>query len=83
MQTAKATETLNKAEWLFCLDFNTMDRTRKMSDILTGLPCTKILLDHHQQPQVEVFDYGISDVTKVLHLKWCMILSLPRGMPIK
>jgi phosphoesterase RecJ-like protein len=64
MQTAKATETLNKAEWLFCLDFNTMDRTRKMSDILTGLPCTKILLDHHQQPQVEVFDYGISDVTK-------------------
>ena len=64
MQTAKATEIINKAEWLFCLDFNTMDRTRKMAEILTNLSCTKILLDHHQQPQVEVFDYGISDVTK-------------------
>ena len=64
MQTAKATEIINKAEWLFCLDFNTMDRTRKMAEILTNLSCTKILVDHHQQPQVEVFDYGISDVTK-------------------
>ncbi|MEO5781741.1 MAG: DHH family phosphoesterase [Ginsengibacter sp.] len=64
MQTAKATEVINKAEWLFCLDFNTMDRTRKMAEILTNLSCTKILVDHHQHPQVEDFDYGISDVTK-------------------
>ena len=64
MQTAKATVVLNKAEWLFCLDFNTMDRTRKMAEVLTNLSCTKILIDHHQQPQVEVFDYGISDVNK-------------------
>lgn len=64
MQTAKATEIINKAELLFCLDFNTMDRTRKMAEILTNLSCTKILLDHHQQPQVEVFNYGNSDVTK-------------------
>lgn len=64
MQTTKATEVLNKAEILFCLDFNTMDRTKKMADILTGLSCTKILIDHHQQPQVESFNYGISDVTK-------------------
>ncbi len=64
MQTGKATEVINKAEWIFCLDFNTMDRTRKMAEILTNLSCTKILVDHHQEPQVEVFDYGISDVTK-------------------
>jgi phosphoesterase RecJ-like protein len=64
MQTAKATDVLNKAEWLFCLDFNTMDRTRKMADVLTQLSCTKILIDHHQQPQVEIFNYGISDVKK-------------------
>ena len=64
MQTAKATVALNKAELLFCLDFNTMDRTRKMSDVLTQLSCTKILIDHHQQPQVEIFSFGISDVKK-------------------
>ncbi len=64
MQTVKATAALDKAEWLFCLDFNTMDRTRKMAEKLTSLDCIKILIDHHQQPQVEAFDYGISDVNK-------------------
>ncbi len=64
MQTAKATEALNKADWIFCLDFNTMNRTRKMEEVITNLTCTKILIDHHQQPQEEAFDYGISDVKK-------------------
>ncbi|MDQ6756460.1 MAG: bifunctional oligoribonuclease/PAP phosphatase NrnA [Bacteroidota bacterium] len=64
MQTAKATDALNNAEWLFCLDFNTMDRTRKMAAVLINLSCTKILIDHHQQPQEEMFNYGISDVKK-------------------
>lgn len=64
LQTAKAAEALNKADWVFCLDFNTMNRTRKMEDVLTNLTCTKILIDHHQQPQEEAFDYGISDVKK-------------------
>ncbi len=64
MQTSKATAVLDKAEWLFCLDFNTLDRTRKMADKLSSLTCTKILIDHHQQPQEETFDYGISDVNK-------------------
>ena len=64
MQTDKATTDIQKAEWLFCLDFNTMNRTRKMEDILSALSCVKILIDHHQQPQIEMFDYGISDANK-------------------
>ncbi len=64
IQNAKAITALNNAEWLFCLDFNTMDRTRKMAEVLTNLNCIKILIDHHQQPQVEAFNYGISDVKK-------------------
>jgi phosphoesterase RecJ-like protein len=64
MQTDKAMAAINKTEWLFCLDFNTMNRTKKMEEILSALPCVKILIDHHQQPQVEVFDYGISNVNK-------------------
>ena len=64
LQTAKATDALQQSEWLFCLDFNTMDRTRRMAEIITALSCKKILIDHHQQPQVEAFDYGISDVAK-------------------
>ena len=64
IKTAKATEILNSAEWLFCLDFNIMDRTKKMSGLLSSLNCTKILIDHHQQPQTEAFNYGNSDVKK-------------------
>ena len=64
MQTAKATAALDKAEWLFCLDFNTMDRTKKMADKLLLLSCIKILIDHHQEPQVDAFDYGVSDISK-------------------
>ena len=64
IQTAKATTALDKAEWLFCLDFNVMERTRRMADKLLSMSCVKILIDHHQEPQVDTFDYGISDVNK-------------------
>ncbi|HXS56663.1 MAG TPA: bifunctional oligoribonuclease/PAP phosphatase NrnA [Hanamia sp.] len=64
MQNQKALAALKDAQWLFCLDFNVLSRTRKMEIPLTELNCTKILIDHHQQPQVEMFDYGESDTTK-------------------
>ena len=64
MQNEKAMNALTNAEWLFCLDFNVLSRTKKMEPVLKGLNCVKILIDHHQQPQVEVFDYGISNTAK-------------------
>lgn len=60
----KVDAALVNADWLFCLDFNHLGRTRHMAGMLGALKCTKILVDHHQQPQEEVFDYGISDVSK-------------------
>ena len=64
MQNEKALIALKEAQWLFCLDFNVLSRTRNMEPVLSELNCTKILIDHHQQPQTEVFDYGISDSSK-------------------
>ena len=64
MQNEKALIALKEAQWLFCLDFNVLSRTRNMEPVLSELNCTKILIDHHQQPQTEVFDYGISDTSK-------------------
>ena len=49
---------------LFCLDFNTLSRTRNMAQRLKELKCIKILIDHHQEPASEVFNYGISDTSK-------------------
>lgn len=60
----KATKALNNAEWLFCLDFNIFTRTKHLSPRLYEFKGTKVLIDHHQQPDIDNFDYGISDTAK-------------------
>ncbi|MEO6539069.1 MAG: bifunctional oligoribonuclease/PAP phosphatase NrnA [Ferruginibacter sp.] len=62
--TDKANTIVNEADWIFCLDFNTLSRTKRMEALLTEAAGKRILIDHHQQPQSEVFAYGISDTTK-------------------
>ena len=64
MYKEKAVNVLEGAEWLFCLDFNVLNRTKNMEPVIESLNCTKILIDHHQQPQTEFFDYGLSDTNK-------------------
>ena len=62
--TEKANAVLDEAEWVFCLDFNTLSRTRNMAPKLRKLTCVKILIDHHQQPESAYFTYGVSDTEK-------------------
>lgn len=64
MDKPKAEKALDEAEWLFCLDFNIFYRTKTMTEKLQQLSCTKILIDHHQEPDEASFDYGISDTAK-------------------
>ncbi|MEO8721843.1 MAG: bifunctional oligoribonuclease/PAP phosphatase NrnA [Ginsengibacter sp.] len=64
IQKEKALKALKEAQWLFCLDFNVLSRVKNMEPVITDLTCTKILIDHHQQPQTEAFDYGISNPKK-------------------
>jgi len=60
----KAELVLDETEWLFCLDFNIFHRTKTMTDKLKEINCTKILIDHHREPDEPNFNYGISDVNK-------------------
>lgn len=60
----KAEELIAEAETLFCLDFNVMYRTKNMEQPLMDANCSKILIDHHRQPQEEVFEYGLSNIYK-------------------
>lgn len=60
----KAQGIISEANIIFCLDFNILHRTKNMEQPLTDAKCIKVLIDHHQQPQVEAFDYGISLTTK-------------------
>jgi phosphoesterase RecJ-like protein len=62
--TDKANAVLDEAEWVFCLDFNTLSRTRSMAPRIRKLSCTKILIDHHQQPESASFTFGVSDTGK-------------------
>lgn len=55
---------LDEADWLFCLDHNHFSRTKSMAPKLAQLSCTKILIDHHQEPDVASFDYGIANTAK-------------------
>ena len=63
-QTEEANKAIDAADWIFCLDFNTLNRTKRMEEKLGNAPAKRILIDHHQQPQVDKFSYGESDVSK-------------------
>ncbi len=64
LQKDKALAAMQNIDWLFCLDFNTLIRTKNLAPILEALNCKKILIDHHQEPDEKNFDYGISNTLK-------------------
>ena len=55
---------ISEAEIIFCLDFNDLNRTRGMESLLANAGGVKVLIDHHQEPQVHAFSYGLSDTDK-------------------
>ena len=63
-QTEEADKAIDAAEWIFCLDFNTLNRTKRMEEKLGKATAQRILIDHHQEPQTDKFAYGESDTTK-------------------
>ena len=64
LQKTKADEFLDSADLLFCLDFNHFGRTKHLASKLQAITCEKVLIDHHQEPDVVSFDYGISSTAK-------------------
>ena len=61
---SKASEIIHQADYIFCLDFNILHRTKHMEPVIKDSKAVKILIDHHQQPDTPNFHYGISDVSK-------------------
>ena len=57
-----ATQLVNEADYVFCLDFNILHRTKHLEPVIAASKALKILIDHHQQPDTPNFHYGISDV---------------------
>lgn len=49
-QKEQSDELINKAEIIFTLDFNALNRTGDMEEVLAKSDAIKIMIDHHQQP---------------------------------
>ena len=64
MNKEAAIKLLNDAELIFCLDFNVLHRTKHVEKYLNQSNAIKVLIDHHQEPQQEAFEYGISNTAK-------------------
>ncbi|HWJ29303.1 MAG TPA: DHH family phosphoesterase, partial [Flavisolibacter sp.] len=64
LNKSEADQLLDQVDWLFCLDHNHFSRTKTMAPKLRSLQCTKIVIDHHQEPDVASFDYGVSNTGK-------------------
>jgi phosphoesterase RecJ-like protein len=61
-ESAKSQKLLEKADILFCLDYNAIHRTGSLADILQRTEAKRILIDHHIDPETESFDICISTV---------------------
>jgi len=55
----KARQLINESQTLFSLDYNAFHRTGEMKAVLEGFKGTKILIDHHLEPD-QNFDLGYS-----------------------
>lgn len=64
LDRAAAEVVMDQAQWLFCLDHNHFSRTKNMAGKLASMQCTKIMIDHHQEPDEAAFDFGISNTGK-------------------
>ena len=56
----EAREALSKAECIFCLDFNSLDRVDKLGITISESDAKKVLIDHHLDPE-PFADYVLSD----------------------
>ncbi len=63
-QKEKSLLLISQAHMIFCLDFNVLHRTKHMEQPLLAAQCTKILIDHHEQPQEDAFTFGVSNTAK-------------------
>lgn len=56
----RARHVLADAQLIFCLDFNSMQRIDRLAEVVETLKTTRVLIDHHLEPDEATFDLMIS-----------------------
>ena len=59
--TGRAKEAVLGADIIICLDFNRLERTEWMTEVIASSKAEKVLIDHHPEPDTERFNLIISD----------------------
>ena len=62
IQPEDVSDALKKADMVFALDYNGLDRIDKMGEIIATLDCVKVMIDHHLYPE-GFADFTLSDTT--------------------
>ena len=60
--TDESKAAVEKAEVVFYLDFNSLDRIDKLGELTDALSCPKFMIDHHLYPE-PIADFMISDTS--------------------
>ncbi len=47
----RATELVNNADFVFCLDFSALKRINRMGEIVAASKARKVMIDHHLEPE--------------------------------
>ena len=76
-QEARAKRLIDDAQLIFCLDFNTLRRIDKMADAFTASAATKILIDHHEDPEdIFVLQISFPELSSTCELLYRVLLQL-------
>jgi phosphoesterase RecJ-like protein len=57
-EEARATQMVNDADFIFCLDFNALKRINRLGDIVRASGAKKVMIDHHLEPE-DFADYRL------------------------
>ncbi len=77
--SGKCREAAASCDLIVCLDFNHPRRSEGLEGIITGAGCTKILIDHHQDPARDQFDLVFSEceISSACELLYHILLTFP------
>ena len=56
-------EHFDKADLVFCLDYNAAGRIGKLEDLMNASKAFKVMIDHHREPDMDFCDLMFSDIT--------------------
>jgi phosphoesterase RecJ-like protein len=73
----RARNVLEKAQVVFCLDYNSLKRIDRLADLVEPLKVRRVLIDHHLEPD-DVFDVVIShpEVSSTCELVFRVLMQM-------